>query len=147
MQELQQIQKIIDKLEKISVKTGLSSQSPTIEYWLKILNSEVKSIRRLMNEGAEEIQSFKCEISNCPVRIKYIENENTIYGIHHELLFGNLSRVIGLIQLITLVCEAKEFESIEDLHKKLNEEYKHLRTSVANLMKITGPNHHKPNNN
>lgn len=122
MNLITEIKQIIDAID-VYVKT--KRESPELIYQLKLLNGKIELLKNEVASG--KIQD---EFEKSFDRLRQIQ-----YSIHHQLLFGPLSRILGLLDLIEQQIESHVNDNNMDTVRlrELNTMSHLITKEIANL--------------
>lgn len=119
--EIKDILKILEKCHKCGFK---NAKGPELITQVKLLNGKIELLQSAIRSG--KLQHKFGE--------HYEQMKNIQYSIHHQLLFGPLSRILGLVDLIEKEVELGRKNEIDTLARLLCDEAKSLKTQIVKIL-------------
>lgn len=121
VKEIKDILKMLEKSQKAGFK---NVTSPELIAQVKILNGKIELLQKAIQSG--KLQERFAE--------HYEKMKNIQYSIHHQLLFGPLSRILGIVNLIEADIESGRQDEVDTLARLLCDEVRSLKAQIMKIL-------------
>jgi hypothetical protein len=118
------IREIKELITRIDQYVEAEFESNELIAQVKILNGKIERLKHLIESGKIDDAFSK----------KYDELKAIQYSIHHQLLFGPLSRILGLVDLIEKEVEHGRSNELNNLVHLLTKETTNLKSQVMQIL-------------
>lgn len=121
------ITEIKDIVTRIDHYAETNYESNELISLVKILNGKIDLLKKEIKNGHIQDEFEK----------KFDELKGIQYGLHHQMLFGPLSRILGLIDLIEREVESGRTKELNKLTHLLTKETHNLKNQVMKILEGT----------
>lgn len=133
---------LLRDLQRFATTEYHRNNSAEVSYELKVMNSHLATLASRLDMGEKSAaKDWKCHLPDCPNRgqLRKLKRKVDVlkdreYFAYNHFITGNLSRILGLVELVVMELNGARYEKIHELVIKLREEHEQLRAQIGKIL-------------